>query len=374
MKVAHVIHSLGAGGAETVLEHLVPAAADTGVEVVVIGLSDAEDNRTAQRLRALGARVHELHRPRYDPTVVRAVAGLLRSEGVDLVHTHLKHADVVGGAAARLVGLPAVSTLHVIEDPTTAPARLRVRFAAAMRSRLAARTVALSGAQRDWYAVWAPHPERIALVPNGVAEPAPTRSRDEVRAELGVQPHEVLALTVSLMRPEKGHADLLDALSGIPDDVPLVAALAGDGPLLEDVRRRVSADPQLRDRVRVLGFRTDVDDLLAASDLVVHPSRADALPTSVVSAIASGRAVVATDVGGLKDILDGGAGVLVPAGSAAQLRSAVLELVGDPDRRAALGRRGRERYEKEFAAPVWASRLHDLYTQAAGGPVTRGIP
>ncbi len=366
MRVAHVIHSLGAGGAETVLEHLVPAAADTGVEVVVIGLSDAEDNRTAERLRALGATVHELHRARYDPTVVRAVADLLRAERIDLVHTHLKHADVVGGAAARRVGVPAVSTLHVIEDPTSAAARLRVRFAAAVRSRLAARTVAVSGAQRDWYAVWAPHPERIALVPNGVAEPAPVRTREQVRAELGVAPDQVLAMTVSLMRPEKGHGDLLDALTGIPDDVPLVAALAGDGPLLHDIRARVDGDPRLRDRVRVLGFRTDVDDLLAASDLVIHPSRADALPTSVVSAIASGRAVVATDVGGLADIVGAGAGVLVPAGSVPELRDAVIELTGDRARRDALGADGRQRYLTEFAAPVWASRLQELYTQVAG--------
>ena len=114
MKVAHIIHSLGAGGAEGVLEHLAPAARSAGIDTVVIGLSDAADNRTARRLRGAGVRVHELHRGRYDLTAVVTIARVLRAERVDVVHTHLKHADVVGALAARVVVVPAVSTLHVI--------------------------------------------------------------------------------------------------------------------------------------------------------------------------------------------------------------------------------------------------------------------
>lgn len=365
MKVAHVIHSLGAGGAEAVLEHLVPAARDASIEIVVIGLSDAADNRTALRLRAAGVTVHELHRRRYDLTVVLALAGLLRTAGVDVVHTHLKHADVVGGLAARLTGRPAVSTLHVIEAaPRGWRGRAQVRLAAAARGRLMRTVIVLSAAQRQWYAAWAPRSALLTLVPNGVADPAPTRSRDAVRRGLGVEPGQVLAVTVSLMRPEKGHADLLEALRGIPRGVPLVVALAGDGPLEHRVRERVGDDPLLRGRVRVLGYREDVDDLLAASDLVIHPSRADALPTALVSAIASGRPVVATDVGGIPDIVCEGAGELVPSRDPLALGVAVTALVRDPARRAAMGAAGRAHYEREFAAGVWAARLRGVYEDA----------
>ena len=365
MKVAHVIHSLGPGGAEGVLEHLAPAARHVGIDTVVVGLSDAQDSRTARRLRGAGVRVHELHRGRYDLTAVVPLARLVRAERVDVVHTHLKHADVVGGLAAHRVGVPAVSTLHVIEAaPPGWRGRARVRLAASVRGRLMRTTIVLSRAQRDWYAAWAPHPEAVALVPNGVAEPAPTRPRDEVRAELGVEPGQVLALTVSLLRPEKGHGDLLEALRGIPLDVPLVVALAGDGVLEPLVREQVGLDPLLRDRVRVLGFREDVDDLVAACDLVIHPSREDALPTALIGAIASGRAVVATEVGGIPDIVGDGVGELVPSGDPRALAAAVTALVADPHRRARLGERGRERYERDFSATVWARRLGEVYAAA----------
>ena len=132
MKVAHVIHSLGSGGAEAVLEHLAPAARAACIDIIVIGLSDAADNRTAVRLREAGVTVHELHRRRYDLTAVVTLARLLRSARVDVVHTHLKHADVVGGLAAGLVGRPAVSTLHVIE---AAPAGRRARRGCGWRLR-----------------------------------------------------------------------------------------------------------------------------------------------------------------------------------------------------------------------------------------------
>ena len=365
MKVAHLIHSLGAGGAEAVLEHLAPAARRAGIDTVVIGLSDAEDNRTARRLRAAGVRVHELHRGRNDLTAVTTLARLLRAERVDVVHTHLKHADVVGGLAARLVGVPAVSTLHVIEAaPRGWRGRARVRLAASVRGRLMHTTIVLSRAQRDWYAAWAPNPGALALVPNGVAEPAPGRGRDEVRTQLGVEPGQVLALTVSLMRPEKGHADLLEALRGIPPHVPLVVALAGDGDLEPEVRAQVARDPRLCDRVLVLGFRDDVDDLLAACDLVVHPSREDALPTALIGAIASRRAVVATEVGGVADIVGDGVGELVPSCDPPALAAAVTALVADRRRRALLGERGRARYERDFSAPVWAGRLGEVYAAA----------
>jgi glycosyltransferase involved in cell wall biosynthesis len=120
--------------------------------------------------------------------------------------------------------------------------------------------------------------------------------------------------------------------------------------------------------VRVLGFREDVDDLVAACDLVVHPSREDALPTALVSAIASGRAVVATDVGGIADIVGGGVGELVPSGDPGTLAARVTALVAQPRERAAMGDRGRARYEQEFSATVWAERLRAVYADAGRRP------
>ncbi|WP_392465420.1 glycosyltransferase [Arsenicicoccus cauae] len=369
--VVHVIHSLGAGGAENVLVELARTAPDAGLRIVVVGLSDAEDDRNAHRLAEAGATVYQLHAGRYDLGAVRRLAAIVRRERGDVVHTHLKHADLVGGLAARLVGVPAVSTLHVIEsDPRGAAHRARVRAAVLARATLFDRVVALSEAQRAWYSSFhAPTP--VVPVPNGVREPAPpspTGARAALRAELGVDDRTLLGVTVSLMRPEKGHAVALAAVRLLPADLPFVLALAGDGPLLDTVRAEVEVDPQLHERVRVLGYRSDVDDLLRAADLVVHPSHEDALPTSLISALATGTPVVATRVGGIPDIVGDDAGILVPPDDPAALAAAVADLARDPGRREACGLAGRARYDSTFAAPVWVSRLRTLYDQLLTPP------
>ncbi len=84
---------------------------------------------TTASFRCCGNRaaiVHEMHSGRYDPTVIGKVAKVFREDHVDIVHTHLKHADLVGGLAARLAGVPSVSTLHVIDIATSRMHRLRV--------------------------------------------------------------------------------------------------------------------------------------------------------------------------------------------------------------------------------------------------------
>ena len=229
-------------------------------------------------------------------------------------------------------------------------------------------TIVLSRAQHQWYAAWAPKAAALTLVPNGVAEPAPRRApargprRARRRAGPGPCPHGLPdAPREGARRPARGAAR----------HTPGGPARGGAGrrrPAGARIRERVALDPLLRDRVRVLGFRSDVDDLLAACDLVIHPSRADALPTALVSAIASRRAVVATDVGGIPDIVGHGVGELVPSGVPEALAAAVTALVADPQRRDERGHRGRARYEREFSATVWAGRLREVYAEALQPP------
>ncbi|MGV0787827.1 glycosyltransferase [Mycolicibacterium sp. XJ2] len=374
--VAHVIHSLGAGGAEAVLVELARVAPPAGLRMVVIGLSDVHtsvgvDNRVVPQLRAQGVAVFELHSPRYDAFAALRVARILRAERVDIVHTHLKHADVVGGLAARLAGVPAVSTLHVIDKATSRRHRLRVRAALSARRRLARTVIALSQAQRRWYTETAGEHVPITVLPNGVNEPEMTRDRASVREELGVAPDGLLAVCVSLLRPEKGHSDLLEAMRTVPGEPPLTVALAGDGPLLDQITATVDSDPSLRQRVRILGFRSDIGDLIAACDFVVHPSREDALPTALISALAAARPIVATTAGGITDIVAPDCGVLVEPGAPAALGAAITDMAriveGGGPRLQRIENAARQRYQAIFSATTWASRLQDLYRQVIAG-------
>jgi glycosyltransferase involved in cell wall biosynthesis len=375
LTVAHVIHSLGAGGAEAVLVELARAASPAGIRLVVVGLSDAMsddgvDNRVVPLLRQQGAVVHEMHSGRYDATAIARLAKLFREEHVDLVHTHLKHADLVGGLAARLVGVPSVSTLHVIDIATSRMHRLRVKVAVVARKFLSSAVIALSSAQRGWYAHYAGAAAPIVVLPNGIVEPEVTRDRAQVRAELGVSDDAVLAVCASLMRPEKGHAELLEAVRLLPADNPVIVALAGDGPLFGKIHSAVATDPVLAQRIRILGFRSDIADLIAASDFVVQPSLEDALPTSLIAALAGGRPIVATRVGGIPDIVGPGCGVLVAPGEPSALGAGIAQMAtiigSEADASAEIGRAARERYETVFSADVWVSKLRALYETVLG--------
>jgi glycosyltransferase involved in cell wall biosynthesis len=366
---------LGAGGAETVLVELAKAAPPS-LRLIVVGLSDAHngdtiDDRVAAGLREFGTTVYELRAARYDPTAAFRLAKILRDERVDVVHTHLKHADIVGGLAAKLAGRSSVSTLHTIDIPHSKMHRLRLRTAVFARRRLSSTVIALSTAQRRWYREYAGGHASVSMIPNGVTEPRPTRDPTSVREEIGVPSDALLALCVSLMRPEKGHAELLEAIRLVAPDTPVVFALAGDGPLLHDIRSIVEADVLLRDRVRLLGFRSDVDDLVSACDFVVQPSLEDALPTALISALASGRPIVATNVGGIPDIVGPGCGILVdprPSSLSVAIAEMAETIRSKPEAVQYIRRTARDRYETHFSAETWVRGLSEVYQ---GAIVTR---
>ena len=373
LTVAQVIHSLGSGGAEALLVELARVAPSAGIRLVVVGLSDAQsdtgvDNRVVPLLRQLGATVIEMHTARYDVTAAVKLAKLLRDEGVDIVHTHLKHADVVGGLAAKLARIPSVSTLHVIDIPTTRMHAARVRAGLFARRRLSSSVIALSTAQRRWYVELGGDEDSIIVLPNGIDEPEVTGDSAAIRSELGVPADGLLAMCVSLMRPEKGHKDLVEAVRLLPDELPLVVAMAGDGPLLDEIRSTVESDPLLHNRIRILGFRRDVPDLMAAADFVVHPSLEDALPTALISTLASSRPIVATNVGGIPDIVGPDCGILVEPGDPVALSAGIAgmasaALSGSADF-ADMCRAGRDKYESNFSAEVWVESLRAVYRRA----------
>ncbi|MGR6967117.1 glycosyltransferase [Geodermatophilus sp. URMC 61] len=370
LRVAHLIHSLSPGGAESVLVELAGVAATAGLELAVVALSPASRTTHADALRARGVDVVQLDLPRWDPRAVPQAVAALRAFGPQVVHTHLKHADIVGGVAGSVLRLPVVSTLHIVEDaPAGTLGRFKRSAGLAVRRRVAARTIALSSAQRRWYQDLTGSDDRLVVLPNGVADPGvpDPAERGRLRAELGVRTGQALVVTASLMRPEKGHRLLLDAVAQLPADLAPVVALAGDGELRAELEARVASDAHLRDRVRFLGYRDDVPDLLAAADLVLHPSLADALPTTVMQALAVGVPVLATDVGGIPDIVGTDAGVLVPTEPGA-MAAALTRLLADDALRHRLGAAGRDRFLDRFEAVGWATRLRALYDTVLDEP------
>ena len=209
---------------------------------------------------------------------------------------------------------------------------------------------------------------KLRVVRNGHPTMAASRDRAAVRQELGVAPDAPVLLTVARSTPQKDHATLLEAL-------PAVLArygeaqlwLAGSGPLDTEIRAQAAA-LGLDGAVRFLGQRGDVPDLLGAADLFVLPSRFEGLPLAVLEAMAAGRAVVATAVGGTDEaVIDGVTGRLVPSGDPVALAYGIVATLA-PGCAARYGAAGRVRYAEAFTARRMADDTADVYRGLDPGP------
>jgi len=330
------------GGTEQLLLATAPRLAARGFDMRAAALKGAgpmmaELEAAGIPCTALGAT------SRFDVRALLALAGLLRRERIEILHTHLYLANVAGRIAARLVGVPVVLSAHHDTDVWMGPHH---RLIERLTARLADRTVACSDAVRDWAVGRIGLPEeRVVTLRNAIAPPEPVGpdERAAARAELGCGADDLVVGTLGrLHEPKKGLAVFLDAATRVAAAIPRARfVLAGDGPARRELEARAAA-AGLAGRVRFAGERRDINRLLAAYDLFVQPSQWEGFGLTVIEAMAMERPVVATAVGGLPAIVrNGDLGLLVPPGDPAALAAAVVELLADPQRRARLGRAGR---------------------------------
>jgi len=371
IRVTHVIHELHPGGAEQVLVDLAAAFPRFGVDLEVLSLMPTEGHSYADGLRRLGVPISTLALPsRWDPRGLRRAVDALAATRPDVVHTHMKHADLVGAFAARRLGVPMVSTLHLIEDAVTPLGRGKRWLAAQARLREAARTVAVSDAVRRWYVDAFPSAvaSSVVTVRNGRAAPTnlSASERAAIRRTLGIPEKAVVVTSVALMRPGKGQAAVLDAAARlaartVPVDVRFL--LVGDGELRPTIERQARELGLGRYDVVFAGYRGDVPAVLQASDVLVHASDFDALPTALIEGLAAGLPTVAYSVGGVPEIVGPDTGRLVAPGAVTGLVEGLVELICAPALRAAMADAARARFAAEFEAGTFAARLRDLYRE-----------
>jgi glycosyltransferase involved in cell wall biosynthesis len=285
------------------------------------------------------------------------------------VHAHGLRAGLVTSAARRLADVrpPLVLTLHNALPEGGGPARAALRAAERATVRGADLVLAASGDLADnAHRLGAPD-VRVAPVSAPPLPPA-SRSRDEVRAGLGLAAGRPLVVAVGRLHPQKGYDVLLDAAARWSADARLIepplVAIAGDGPLHDELAARIR-EQELP--VLLLGRRDDVADLLAAADLCVLPSRWEARSLTAQEALRSGTPLVATRTGGLPELL-GTAAELVPVGDAAALSDAVVGLLADHARAAALAEAGRLHAAGWPDQAATARQLVAVYRELLGTP------
>jgi len=318
-----------AGGVGAHIRSLLPALTAAGAQVRVCGAPATEElfgfTAAGADFRPVG--ISAGLAPIAD---ARAVLAMRKATaGADLVHAHGLRAGLVAAAARRLdrSRRPLVLTLHNALQEGAGPKQRLLRRLEGVTIRAADLVLAVSG---DLAANARRLGARDVRLAPAIAPPRPPaqRTRDEVRAELGVEEGRPLVVAVGRLHPQKGYDVLLDAVAGWQGRVDPLVAVAGDGPLQDELAARIAAE---RLPVRLLGRRDDVADLLGAADLCVLPSRWEGSPFTGQEALRAGTPLVCTRAGGMPELF-GAAAEMVPVGDAAALADAVVRVLTDPVR------------------------------------------
>jgi len=284
-----------------------------------------------------------------------AATETIRRQQVDVVHTHLFNATLLGGVAAALAGVPAVATIHgnTLLAEEAAVARLTGAHLITVCSAAYGMALAL-GLTED----------QVSLIPNAVDSRrySPERDGHAFRQRLGVPDGAPLVGMVARLSPEKGPDLFVQAASTVAAARPEVhLVLVGDGPMRAELERQI-ASLNLGGRLHLAGTAPDTSEVYPALDVACLTSRMEGIPLTLLEAMASGRPVVATNVGGIPELVEmGETGWLVAQGDMRALSERILWLLDHPEEAVAMGRAGRRRVEESFDTRTQVSRVAALF-------------
>ena len=365
IKILHLIISLEVGGAQHGLLLGLPRFDADRYEHVICSIMDRM--QMAAQFRQAGIEVRTLGlRRKTDLAVVLRLRSLLKQLRPDILHTYLLHSNVLGRIVGKLVGVPVI----IGSERTIGQARRWGRLATRLTNPLtdAVEVNSETGARAIEHDLGV-SPDKIEVVRSGIDPDAYRGSLDRVkiRSELGLNDDQHLVLYVGRLRAVKGVEYGIRAFaSAIAQHENMHMALAGEGEQLSYLRNLVT-ELGISEKVTFLGVRNDLPDLFSAADSVLMPSLNEGFPRTALEAMAAGKPVIATRVGGTPEaIIDAETGILVPPMDVGAMANALVKLVGDAGLQARLGSAGRQRARQNYSVDNYVARLDGLYRQLLG--------
>lgn len=310
----------------------------------------------SRRAREAGVEVVEVKLgSELNPFAAGRLAKVMKRARPDTVQFHDSHAVTLGGIAARSAGVRA----------RVATRRIDYRLKSAWKwSRFADLVIAISQAVKEIIVRDGVPAEKVRVVHSAVsAGRLEGRDAERARKAIGLTGEERVLVCPAAFTSQKGHEFLIDAMPRVREKVPeVLLLLAGKGKLEGAMRERAGKLGLVPDHVRFLGWREDVPDLLAASDLFVVASRFEGLCSSALDAMWCGVPVVTTDAGGLPEAV-GDAGRMVPVGEVEALAEAIVLALDDREGSLRLARAARERVERLFSVDSLVEGTLAVYSE-----------
>lgn len=358
--IVYFVDSAVFGGSEQVLLHLLTHLDRARWHPVLFHHPEKGLESFLKRARELDVKIRTVPRMQGPAAIPSFYPFLynLRGEQPTIFHAHLSWllSCKFGLLAAAMARIPAViATLHQFLTPPWKPNIYWQQRLVTSNVHLYT-AVSQAVAQQLSQSFQVPSC-KIRVIYNGV----PVASHGDTTVQ---GPHKgskrPIVLTVARLDAQKGHKFLLEAIPQIPDAHFL---LAGSGTEQEGLEAR-ARDLGISTRISFLGYRSDIPTLLASCDVFVLPSLYEGFPLSILEAMAAGRPVVATAVGGTPEaIIDGVTGYLVPPGDSNSLAGAICNVLSNPKLAHAMGWAGRERVQASFSVDVMADRYGQIYEE-----------
>jgi len=366
INVLHLINEIEPAGAETLLLNTVrhfdkekfslTIAYFLGPGTLARGMGDA------------GAEVIDFSREgRVDPLFLAKLINFVWENDIDIIHTHLTQAALIGRFVAKLLGVRAIlSSRHYAYDhKEKGLVRRLARLSASMDSLI----LAVSKPVRD-YVVFKEgcRPERVEVLHNAI-DTRLFQMRNSRDAAIE-NPKTPVIGSVGRLHPQKGYDTLLEGAKRVLKEMPTSRfKIVGAGELLKPLRRKAE-QLGISEAVEFMGQRSpaEIPDILAGFDIFVQASNWEAFGIAIVEAMACGLPVVATRVEGVVDIIEEGVdGFLVPPKDPEALAVRILQLLGDPDLRTKIGVKARRKVEANFDIREMTDRMARIYQELLNG-------
>jgi glycosyltransferase involved in cell wall biosynthesis len=316
-----------------------------------------------ETLESFGVDITYLHKSKYDPSTLPALLEVIDRKKADILHLHGYGATTFGRIAAAMRHLPVI--VHEHANLTDTPWFQKIADRVLAPSTDLAIAVSQSTADFVIRARQMP-PARVKVVYLGVpleefSRPRSAEETAQARRELGVRPGETAVGTVTRLHDSKGNSYLIEAAALVLKERPHARFfLVGEGPLRGELEAQAAA-LRLGDRFVFHGFAKDVAAVIAAFDMSVFPSLWEGTPLTVFEALATGRAIVATDADGLLDVLTNERDALiVRRRDAAALAAGIIRLIDDPNLRSSLGDEAR-RTAQQYDIALFVRKMERLY-------------
>jgi len=367
MKILYIVTAAGFGGAPKNVLQLLEHMALKGHRV---GLISAPERRLVVKAKAMGAvtfpNPHFVRSvtPHKDFLALWPVLSAVRRFDPDIIHAHSTKAGFAARIAGAIFRKPVVFTAHGWAFTEGKGAQLRVIFAAAekLASRVTDKIICVSEHDRELALRWkVATPEQLIVIRNGV-DPRKflNISGKGIRKELGISNEEVIVSFVGRLSPPKKVDLFVDVVAAVKN---CRAVIVGDGELKNVVSRKID-QLGLSKRVFLMGERTEIPEILAASDIFVLPSQWEGLPYTIIEAMMSGLPVVATKVGGIPELVeDGVTGFLVSPNNVDLLISAIRKLVEAPLLRMKMGKAARTKALENFTLERMLDETEQVYIE-----------